>query len=502
MAFLDVLMLGFSEALTPTNLLFCFIGALLGTLIGVLPGIGPTATVAILLPVTFFLPPLGALIMLAGIFYGAQYGGSTTAILVNLPGEASAVVTAIDGYQMARKGRAGAALAVAALGSFFAGTVATIGLAIAGPTLSSFALSFGPAEYVSLCIFGLLAATILAHGSVMKAVGMVCLGLVFGMVGIDVNSGSTRLTFGSTELYDGIDFVVIAVGLFGVAEIASNLEFKEARGVLQSTIGRLWPTKDEFKQSWAPVLRGTAVGTILGVLPGGGATLSAFSAYSVEKKVSRTPEKFGHGAIAGVAGPEAANNAGAQSSFIPLLTLGIPSNSIMAMMLGAMTIHGITPGPSVIQNQPELFWGLVASMWIGNAMLLVINLPLIGIWVRLLKVPYRLLYPAILMFCCIGVYSVSNRGFDVALVILFGVLGYVLRKAKCEAGPLLLGFVLGPLLETNLRRALLLSQGDPLVFFERPISAVLLLITAGMLLTLILPAIRKGRKEAFEASED
>ncbi|SFB32261.1 putative tricarboxylic transport membrane protein [Rhizobium sp. NFR07] len=502
MAFLDVLMLGFAEAFTPTNLLFCFIGALLGTLIGVLPGIGPTATVAILLPVTFFLPPLAALIMLAGIFYGAQYGGSTTAILVNLPGEASAVVTAIDGYQMARKGRAGAALAIAALGSFFAGTVATIGLAVAGPTLSSFALSFGPAEYVSLCVFGLLAATILAHGSVIKAIGMVCLGLVLGMVGIDVNSGSTRLTFGSTELYDGIDFVVIAVGLFGVAEIASNLEFKEARGVLQSTIGRLWPTKQEFKESWAAVLRGTAVGTILGVLPGGGATLSAFSAYSVEKKISRTPEKFGHGAIAGVAGPESANNAGAQSSFIPLLTLGIPSNSIMAMMLGAMTIHGITPGPSVIQKQPELFWGLVASMWLGNAMLLIINLPLIGIWVRLLKVPYRILYPAILLFCCIGVYSVNNRGFDVALVILFGVLGYVLRKARCEAGPLLLGFVLGPLLETNLRRALLLSQGDPLVFVERPISAVLLLITAGMLLTLILPAIRKGRKEAFEASED
>ncbi|KQR29989.1 hypothetical protein ASF91_14200 [Rhizobium sp. Leaf155] len=502
MAFLDVLMLGFSEALTPTNLMFCFIGALLGTLIGVLPGIGPTATVAILLPVTFFLPPLGALIMLAGIFYGAQYGGSTTAILVNLPGEASAVVTAIDGYQMARKGRAGAALAIAALGSFFAGTVSTIALAVAGPTLSSFALSFGPAEYVALCIFGLLAATILAHGSVVKAIGMVCLGLVLGMVGIDVNSGSARMTFGSTDLYDGIEFVVIAVGLFGIAEIATNLESKEVRGVLQSKIGRLWPTREEFKESWGAVLRGTGVGTILGVLPGGGATLSAFSAYSVEKRMSKTPEKFGHGAIAGVAGPEAANNAGAQSSFIPLLTLGIPSNSIMAMMLGAMTIHGITPGPSVIQNQPGLFWGLVASMWIGNAMLLVINLPLIGLWVKLLQIPYRIMYPAILLFCCVGVYSVSNRGFDVALVILFGVLGYVLRKAKCEPGPLLLGFVLGPLLETNLRRAMLLSQGDWLVFLERPISAGLLALTALMLLTLILPTIRKNRKAAFEASED
>ncbi len=502
MSFLDVLILGFSEALTPTNLLFCFIGALLGTLIGVLPGIGPTATVAILLPVTFFLPPLGALIMLSGIFYGAQYGGSTTAILVNLPGEASAVVTAIDGYQMARKGRAGAALAIAALGSFFAGTVATIALAVAGPTLSSFALSFGPAEYVALCIFGLLAATILAHGSVIKAIGMVCLGLVLGLVGIDVNSGSARLTFGSTDLYDGIEFVVIAVGLFGIAEIATNLESTEVRGILQSKIGRLWPTRDEFRQSWAAVLRGTAVGTVLGVLPGGGATLSAFSAYSVEKKVSRTPEKFGHGAIAGVAGPEAANNAGAQSSFIPLLTLGIPSNSIMAMMLGAMTIHGITPGPSVIQNQPGLFWGLVASMWLGNAMLLIINLPLIGLWVKLLQIPYRLMYPAILLFCCVGVFSVSNRGFDVALVIIFGVLGYVLRKAKCEPGPLLLGFVLGPLLETNLRRAMLLSQGDWLVFFERPISAILLAVTALMLLMLVLPAIRKNRKAAFEASED
>lgn len=502
MGFLDVLILGFSEALTPTNLLFCFIGALLGTLIGVLPGIGPTATVAILLPVTFFLPPLGALIMLAGIFYGAQYGGSTTAILVNLPGEASAVVTAIDGYQMARKGRAGAALAIAALGSFFAGTVATIALAIAGPTLSSFALAFGPAEYFALCIFGLLAATVLAHGSVVKAIGMVCLGLILGMVGIDVNSGSTRLTFGSTDLYDGIEFVVLAVGLFGIAEIASNLESKEERGILQSKIGRLWPTKEEFKKSWAAVLRGTGIGTILGVLPGGGATLSAFSAYSIEKKVSRHPEEFGHGAIAGVAGPEAANNAGAQSSFIPLLTLGIPSNSIMAMMLGAMTIHGITPGPSVIQNQPALFWGLVASMWIGNAMLLVINLPLIGLWVKLLQIPYRLMYPAILLFCCVGVYSVSNKAFDVGLVIAFGVLGYVLRKAKCEPGPLLLGFVLGPLLETNLRRAMLLSQGDWLVFFERPISGTLLAVSGIMLLAMVLPAIRKKRKVAFEESED
>jgi putative tricarboxylic transport membrane protein len=501
MEFFDALYLGFSEALSPTNLAFCLIGALLGTLIGVLPGIGPTATVAILLPITYFLPPLAALIMLAGIFYGAQYGGSTTAILVNLPGEASAVVTALDGHAMAKQGRAGAALATAALASFFAGTVATAALAVAGPVLSKFALSFGPAEYVALTVFGLLAATILASGSVIKAVGMVCIGLLLGMVGIDVSSGSTRLTFGSTDLYDGIDFVVIAVGLFGIAEIAVNLESGESRGSLAGKITRLWPTREDFRKAWPATLRGTALGTFLGVLPGGGATLSAFSAYSLEKKMSKTPEKFGTGLVEGVAAPEAANNAGAQSSFIPLLTLGIPSNSIMAMMLGAMMIHGITPGPSVITNQPALFWGLIASMWIGNVMLLVINLPLIGLWVRLLRVPYRLLFPAILLFCCVGVYSVNNRGFDVALVIIFGLLGYLFRKAKCEPGPLLLGFVLGPLLETNLRRALLISQGDPAVLIGRPISAVLFAASAILLVMMVLPAFRKKREQAFQDEE-
>jgi putative tricarboxylic transport membrane protein len=501
MEFFDALYLGFSEALSPTNLAFCLIGALLGTLIGVLPGIGPTATVAILLPITYFLPPLAALIMLAGIFYGAQYGGSTTAILVNLPGEASAVVTALDGHAMAKQGRAGAALATAALASFFAGTVATVALAVAGPVLSKFALSFGPAEYVALTVFGLLAATILASGSVIKAVGMVCIGLLLGMVGIDVSSGSTRLTFGSTDLYDGIDFVVIAVGLFGIAEIAVNLESGESRGSLAGKITRLWPTREDFRKAWPATLRGTALGTFLGVLPGGGATLSAFSAYSLEKKMSKTPEKFGTGLVEGVAAPEAANNAGAQSSFIPLLTLGIPSNSIMAMMLGAMMIHGITPGPSVITNQPALFWGLIASMWIGNVMLLVINLPLIGLWVRLLRVPYRLLFPAILLFCCVGVYSVNNRGFDVALVIIFGLLGYLFRKSKCEPGPLLLGFVLGPLLETNLRRALLISQGDPAVLIERPISAVLFAASTILLVMMVLPAFRKKREQAFQDEE-
>jgi putative tricarboxylic transport membrane protein len=501
MELFDSLILGFSTAVTPTNLLFCLIGALLGTLIGVLPGIGPTATLAILLPITFFLPPLAALIMLAGIFYGAQYGGSTTAILVNLPGEASSVVTALDGYQMAKQGRAGAALAIAALGSFFAGTVATIGLAIMGPTLAGFALSFGPAEYFSLTIFGLLCATVLASGSVIKAIAMICIGLLLGWVGTDVNSGSERLTFGAVELFDGIEFVVIAVGLFGIAEIIVNLETPELRGLIATKISRLWPTREDFRKAWPAVLRGTGLGTFLGILPGGGATLSAFSAYTFEKKVSRNPQEFGRGAIQGVAGPEAANNAGAQSSFIPLLTLGIPSNAVMAMLLGAMTIHGITPGPSVMQNQPDLFWGLIASMWIGNLMLLVINLPMIGLWVRLLTVPYRLLYPAILLFCCVGVYSVSNRAFDVALAVGFGFLGYLFRKAKCEPGPLLLGFVLGPLLETNLRRAMLISQGDPSVFIERPISLTLLIASAALFILLLVPAIRKTREEAFVEEE-
>jgi putative tricarboxylic transport membrane protein len=501
MEFLDLLALGFGEALTPANLGFCLVGALLGTLIGVLPGIGPTATIAILLPVTFYLPPLAGIIMLAGIYYGAQYGGSTTAILVNLPGEASSVVTAIDGYRMAQQGRAGSALAVAALGSFFAGTVATFGIAVAGPTLSSFALSFGPAEYVSLMIFGLLAATILARGPVLKAIGMILLGLLLGMVGIDVSSGEERLTFSAIELYDGIDFVVIAIGLFGFAEIIENLENVESRGVLVRKFNRLWPTREDFRRAWPAVLRGTGVGTFLGILPGGGATLSSFCAYSFEKKVSKNPAEFGSGAVEGVAGPEAANNAGAQSSFIPLLTLGIPSNNMMAMMLSAFIIHGITPGPTVLQTQPEIFWGLVASMWIGNLMLLIINLPLIGIWVKLLTVPYRLLYPAILLFCCVGVYSINNRIFDVVLAAGFGLLGYLFRKAKCEPGPLLLGFVLGPLLETNLRRAMLISHGSPRVFFEHPISLALLLATAGLFVLMILPSFRRTREEAFQEEE-
>lgn len=501
MTFIDLLMLGFSEALTPTNLAFCALGALLGTLIGVLPGIGPTATIAVLLPITFFLPPLAGIIMLAGIYYGAQYGGSTTAILVNLPGEASSVVTALDGYKMAQNGRAGAALAIAALGSFFAGTVATFALAIAGPTLSVFALKFGPAEYVSLMIFGLLAATILASGPVLKAIGMILIGLLLGMVGTDRATGDARLTFGAIELFDGIDFIVIAIGLFGFSEIIANLERTGSDGVKLARLTRLWPTRQDFRDAWGPVLRGTGLGTVLGLLPGGGATLSSFSAYSMEKKLSRHPERFGTGVVEGVAAPEAANNAAAQSSFIPLLTLGIPSNNMMAMMLSAFMIHGITPGPTVLTTQPEIFWGLVASMWIGNLLLVVINLPLIGIWVKLLTVPYRLLYPAILLFCCIGVYSMNNRIFDVVLAAGFGLLGYMFRKAKCEPGPLLLGFVLGPLMEANLRRTLLITQGDPSIFIERPISLTMLIATVVLLGLMILPAFRTTRQEAFKDEE-
>ncbi len=411
------------------------------------------------------------------------------------------MVTALDGYQMAQQGRAGSALAVAALGSFFAGTVATFAIALAGPMLSQFALNFGPAEYVSLMVFGLLAATILASGSVLKAIGMILVGLLLGMVGTDQETGAERLTLGALELFDGIDFVVIAIGLFGFAEMISNLERTGSDNVKLVPVTRLWPTRDDFRRAWPAVLRGTGIGTFRGLLPGGGVTLASFSAYSLEKKVSRRPQAFGHGAVEGVAAPESANNAAAQSSFIPLLTLGIPSNNMMAMMLSAFMIHGITPGPTVLTTQPEIFWGLVASMWVGNALLVLINLPMVGLWVKLLTVPYRLLYPAILLFCCIGAYSMNNRIFDVMLAAGFGLLGYAFCKAKCEPGPLLLGFVLGPLLEANLRRTLLITQGDPSIFVERPISLIMLLATVVLLTLMILPTFRKTREEAFQEEE-
>jgi putative tricarboxylic transport membrane protein len=497
MDLINHLALGFATALTLQNLLYCFVGVLVGTLIGVLPGIGPIATLAMLLPTTYALPPTSALIMLAGIYYGAQYGGSTTAILVNLPGESSSVVTCIDGYQMARKGRAGAALAVAALGSFFAGTVSTVVVAaLAGPMVE-FAFKFGPAEYFSLMVLGLIGAVVLASGSLVKAIAMILLGLLLGLVGTDVNSGVARFSFDVPELTDGIGFVAIAMGVFGFAEIIANVEKREHREVFTDRVGRLWPSKDEFRKAAPAAVRGTLLGSILGVLPGGGALLASFASYTVEKKVAKDPSEFGKGAVAGVAGPESANNAGAQTSFIPMLTLGIPPNAVMALMIGAMTIHNIQPGPQVMANNPALFWGLIASMWIGNLMLVILNLPLIGLWVQLLKVPYRWLYPAILVFCCIGVYSINNNTFDVYMTAAFGVVGYVFYKLRCEPAPLLLGFILGPMMEENLRRAMLLSRGDPTTFFTRPLSLTLLLMAAALLVIVALPAIKAKREEAF-----
>jgi TctA family transporter len=491
------LVMGFGVAVSPMHLVYALIGCLLGTLIGVLPGIGSVATIAMLLPITFNLTPVAALIMLAGIYYGAQYGGSTTSILVNIPGEATSVVTCLDGYQMARQGRAGAALAIAALGSFFAGCVATLIIAVAAPPLAEVALKFGPSEYFSLMVFGLIAATVLAHGSLTKAIAMVVWGLLFGLIGTDVNSGVLRFTFGIPELSDGIGFVIVAMGMFGTTEIILNLELKGEREVFTKNVTNLWPTKQDFKRAWKSVMRGTALGSMLGILPGGGALLSSFGAYTLEKKLSKHPEQFGKGAIEGVAGPESANNAGAQTSFIPMLTLGIPGNAVMALMIGALMIQGIAPGPQVMSEKPELFWGLIASMWVGNAMLVVLNLPLIGMWVKLLTVPYRYLFPSILVFMAIGVYSLSNNPFDVLIMGIFGVVGYVCAKLECEPAPMILGFILGPLMEENLRRAMLLSRGDPTVFFTKPISAVFMIASLVLLVIVALPAIRKKREEVF-----
>jgi putative tricarboxylic transport membrane protein len=495
------LALGMATALKPMNLAFALLGSLIGTLIGVLPGIGPLATLSMLLPITFYLEPITALIMLSAIYYGAQYGGSTTAILVNLPGESSAVVTCIDGHEMARQGRAGSALAVAALASFFAGSVATIVIAALVTPLTALAVTFTAAEYFSLMVLGLVAAVVMARGSVAKALAMIVIGLLFGLVGTDVHTGLQRFTFGAPDLFDGIDFVSIAVGVFGFGSIIASLEKGEDAqtvSVLKAKIQRLWPTREDFRLAWPASVRGTLLGCVLGVLPGGGAVLSAFAAYSLERKLAKDPTRFGNGAVEGVAGPESANNAGAQTAFIPMLTLGIPPNAVMAVMIGAMMIHGIRPGPEVLDQRPELFWGLIASMWMGNAMLVIINLPLIGLWVRLLRVPYRLLFPAILLFSSIGIYSVHNSTFEVVLAAGFGIFGYVLFKLGCEPAPLALGFVLGPLLEEKLRTAMLLARGNPLTFLQRPISAGLLLLAAVLLAAVLLPKIRKGREEAFQ----
>jgi TctA family transporter len=495
---LNNLLLGFSVALHWNNILYCFIGVLLGTLIGVLPGIGPIATIAMLLPATFVLPPVSALIMLAGIYYGAQYGGSTTAILVNLPGEVSSVVTCLDGYQMARKGQAGKALGIAALGSFFAGSVATVLIAGFAPPLAELALKFGPADYFSLMVLGLIAAVVLAHGSLIKAIAMIVLGLLMGIIGTDVNSGVARYSFGLPELIDGVGIGTVAMGMFGFSEIIRNLEQGEEREVFTKSVTGLWPNWSDIKQAFPATVRGTALGSMLGILPGGGPVLGAFSAYTLEKKIAKDPSRFGKGAIEGVAAPESANNAAAQTSFIPLLTLGIPSNPVMALMIGAMIIHGIQPGPQIMTAKPELFWGMIASMWVGNFLLVVLNLPLIGMWVKLLTVKYDYLYPAILIFCCIGVYSISNAWMDVILAAFFGFVGYVFIKLETEPAPLLLGFVLGPMMEENLRRALLLSRGDPVVFVTRPISLTLLILSAVLILIVLAPSVSKKREEAFQ----
>ncbi|HRO80661.1 MAG TPA: tripartite tricarboxylate transporter permease [Alicycliphilus denitrificans] len=500
MDLLNHLSLGFSVAFTMQNLLYAFLGCLLGTLIGVLPGLGPVATIAMLLPTTYALPPTAALIMLAGIYYGAQYGGSTTAILVNLPGESSSVVTVIDGYQMARKGRAGPALAAAALGSFFAGCVGTLVIAAFAPPLTEVAFKFGPAEYFSLMVLGLIGAVVMASGSLLKAITMILVGLAFGLVGTDVNSGVARYSFDIPELTDGISFVAIAMGIFGYGEIIANLSVpSEKREVFTDKVSGLMPTREDFRRMFPAVLRGTAIGSALGILPGGGALLSAFAAYTIEKKSKIKPGEvpFGQGNIRGVAGPESANNAGSQTSFIPLLTLGIPPNAVMALMVGAMTIHNIQPGPQVMTSNPELFWGLIASMWIGNLMLVVLNLPMIGLWIKLLSIPYKWLFPAIVLFCAIGVYSENNNTFEIWMVAIFGVVGYVFHKLGCEPAPLLLGLILGPMMEENLRRALLLSRGDWGVLVTRPLSASLLAVAAVLLVIVLLPSVSRKREEAF-----
>ncbi len=498
MDLLGNLWIGLETALSPLNLLYCLVGVFFGTAVGVLPGLGPVATIAMLLPITFGLPPESALIMLAGIYYGAQYGGSTTAILVNLPGESSSVVTALDGYQMARQGKAGRALATAAIGSFIAGTIATVVIIFFAPPLASVALKFGPAEYFSLMVLGLIASIVLARGSLLHALAMIVLGLFLGLVGTDITSGSERYTFDLPKLADGIDFVIVAMGIFGIGEIVANLESQTSRELLTKRVTGLMPTREDWRRIIGPIIRGTALGSLLGILPGGGAMLASFGAYSLEKKVSANSSEFGKGAIEGVAAPEAANNAGAQTSFIPMLTLGIPSNPVMALMIGAMIIQGIQPGPSVMTEQPSLFWGLIVSMWVGNLMLLALNLPLIGLWVRMISIPYHFLFPMIVAFCSIGVFSLSNSTFDVYLMAIFGLLGYVFRKIDAEPAPLLLAFVLGPMMEEFLRRTLLLSRGDATVFFTRPISAIMLAVAAILLIVVLLPSIRQKREEAFE----
>jgi TctA family transporter len=495
------LALGAATAFDLSNLAYCFAGAVLGTMIGMLPGLGPAATIAMLMPLTMGMEPTGALIMLAGIYYGAQYGGSTTAILVNMPGEASSAVTAIDGYAMARKGRAGAALAITAIGSFVAGCAATLLVALLATPLSRLAIEFGSAEYFSLILLGLIASIVLAHGSLIKAIAALALGVLFGSVGTDMFSGTPRFAFGVQGLRDGIDLVALSMGLFGVAEIIRNLQSRAAGEQTVARIDRLMPTREELRQAALPIARGSVVGSVLGVLPGGGALLAAFASYAIEKKISDHPERFGKGAIEGVAGPESANNAGAQTSFIPMLSLGLPANAVMALMMGAMIMQGIVPGPKVATDHPQLFWGLVVSMWVGNLMLVVLNLPLVRLWVRLITIPYGILYPAILVFCLIGSYSIARSELDLLLLALFGLGAFLMVRAGYEVVPFLLGFILGPMLEEHFVRAMILSRGDPMVFLTQPISAGFLAISAVLLVTMTLPRFARRREQVFTETE-
>ncbi|MDE1569005.1 tripartite tricarboxylate transporter permease [Aquabacter sp. P-9] len=495
---LSSILLGLNQAILPVNLFWCFTGALLGTLVGVLPGLGPAATVAILLPFTTGLDPVTALIMLAGIYYGAQYGGSTTAILLNLPGEASSVITAIDGYRMARNGRAGVALATAGIGSFIAGTIATFVLAFFAPALAEVGLMFGPAEYFAVMVLGLLTSVVLARGSLPMALGMVFTGILVGLVGQDVQTAAPRFTLGLPDLAGGVNFVIVAMGMFGIGELVRDLENPESRTVIRTTMASLVPSRRDFRRMAMPILRGTGIGSVLGLLPGSGALLASFASYAVEKRVARPPEGFGNGAIEGVAGPESANNAGAQTSFVPLLTLGLPANAVMALMAGALIMQGIAPGPTLISEHPTIFWGVIASMWIGNAMLLVLNLPLIGLWTSLLTVPFRYLYPAIIIFCAIGALSLNNAPFDLWLLAAFSLAGYVFSKLECDPAPLIMGMILGPALEENFRRAMSVAKGNPAIFIHRPIAATLLAIAVLLLVIMLLPKVNAAREEAFQ----
>ncbi len=493
---------GFAVALDPINLLYCFIGVFIGTLVGVLPGIGPISAMSLLLPVTLSGSPESGIIMMAGIYYGSMYGGSTTAVLVNIPGEAASVVTCIDGHEMAKRGRAGPALGIAALGSFVAGTFAIVALMLVAPLLAQVAVAFGPPEYFSLMVLGLTILSFLTQGSMAKALLMAAVGVVVGLIGLDQITAMPRLTFDRLELVDGIGLVPVVMGLFGVAEILANIEQQIRRDIVQSRIGSLWPSREDLKASAGPVGRGTLLGFLLGVLPGGGAVIASFASYAMEKKLSRTPERFGKGAIEGVAGPEAANNAAAGGAFIPLMTLGIPPNVIMALLLGAFVIHGLQPGPLMMSQNPKVFWGIVASMYVGNIMLLVLNMPLIGMWVQVLKAPYRILFPLILMFCIVGVFASGNAVFDVFVMIGTGLLGYLMRKFGYEAAPLVLAFVLGPMLENNLRKSLILSQGSFEIFVVRPISVACLAVAVFLLIAPLLPALRKKReKVALDVTE-